>query len=351
MGVVANVKSFFSSFKVIVPAIIQLILNKVDLPVNFASIIPQSPSDVLLSLNTSISSPLPATIGATTLYLYNKDTEPFTPYLPIPLATVKVNGKTDISITNKTVSILDTGELVKWFREYLVSEQKDLYARANSSDVYLGKLHYTPKLDKVIPIPGLRNLEGVGMEDLKIELKPVDGKNLWAKAVLPNWGPITLGLGNLTLDVLSGDLVVGKVDVYDVLLKPGNNTIACDGFFNLTAVAGNLGNILQTQSGPLGGGKVELGLRAGEATLHGERLTFVEEILKDKVFKVNVSIFNLATSLLDGVLGAASPSLGGGGGGGGSDDDGKSTSSVLDAIGSAFSNKTLMDDIKGYLDL
>jgi hypothetical protein len=260
----------------------------------------------------------------------------------MPLPSTDIKGDTKITIVNKTVPIISPSELVKWFRQYLKNSEMDLNVKTNHTAIYLGKLQYTPKFDKTIKIGGLQNLRGLSLTDLKLAM-PADGDtNLWANAILPNWGPITLGLGNLTLEVLSGALKVGTVTAYDVLLKPGNNTIACDGFFNLSGIATNLGNFLQTQAGPLGDGNIRLGLKGTIATLGGERLTYVEEILKDRIFNVSVPLLNVATSLLDGLFGAVTPGVGGGD---------ASTSSVLDAVGSALGNETLMDRIKGYWDL
>lgn len=315
-----------SRFKVIVPAIIQLIVANQKLPIYNGALELISPNMVRVSLNTSLKTPLPVTIDNLPLYLYNKNTTPFTPFINLTLLKQRISGNTPAIITNQTVKINNDSELVSWFNTVFDHETAELSVKAYPS-VHLGELQSNHHLDKTLDLPALNYLSGMSIRDLMLVLPPVNGNNLKGSLNLPNWGFLDLGLGNITLNLLSGDVRLGIVHINDVYLQRGNNTKDFEGQLFLNALVPNLGAILASQLAPLGRGVIELNATGNSTIVNGEHIKFVESILNNKKLTLDISIITLLSDVLIGFLGTGS------------------SASLVDSLGDVFGNSTFVQSI------
>lgn len=330
MAFQVNLVNNLDRFKVIIPAIVEDILKKQALPINGGVVKAFRPDALSLSLETELSSPLPVKLGALTLALYKKEGKNFFPFTHVSFPPQQVSKNTVIKIENQTNKIENRTELVKWLNDVFNSDEVELAARGRPN-LKLASLKYKPHLDKVITLPGLRKLEGFALEKIDLSIPPAS-KDITFKGrvMLPNWGRLTLDLGNVTFNVFLGDLNVGELLLKKVLLPPGNTTLDAEGKLELRTVISNLGQVLSSQSQALGKGQIELGVQAKKVEYNGQRIPYVEDLLNPKRLTAPVSILTLLTSALNGLVGG----MGGGG-------------DVLDSIGNVFGNKTF---IQGLLD-
>ncbi|MDU6242093.1 MAG: DUF3712 domain-containing protein, partial [Bradyrhizobium sp.] len=169
-------------------------------------------------------------------------------------------------VTLKVASAEETGTL-RLSHNYDLT-MVELSVRADPT-IHLGELTSTPHLDKTIKLPGLNNLKGFGITDLTVMLPPKDGKNIKGTLNLPNSGVLTLEIGNLTLNLLSGKIRLGEITIYDLALPPGNNSCAFDGMLFLDTLGPNLATILADQAGPLGRGVIELNATGNATVVNG----------------------------------------------------------------------------------
>ncbi|KAL3952499.1 hypothetical protein ACCO45_012442 [Purpureocillium lilacinum] len=295
-------------FKVIVPAIVQAILNKQDLPVHSGALKALTPERVILSLNTSLDTPLPVNIDELPLYLYNSDTEPYSPFVTLTLPDQRVSGDTPAIITNQTVSVTNQTELVRWFNRVFTQDEVELSVRADPT-IHLGELTSTPHLDKTIKLPGLNNLKGFGITDLTVML-----------------------LETLTLNLLSGKIRLGEITIYDLALPPGNNSCAFDGMLFLDTLGPNLATILADQAGPLGRGVIELNATGNATVVNGVHIPYLEEVLNTKKLTTSISVVTLLSDVLSGVVAGA----------------GNGTSSgnnLIDVLGDVLGNSTFLGHV------
>ena len=282
------------------PAIVQAILNAQDLPVYSGALQAVDANRAMLSLNTSLNTPLPVNIDELPLYLYNKNTTPFTPFVTLTLASQRISGNTPAIITNQTVEVGNQTELVKWFNAVFDQESVELSVRGDPT-IHLGALKSTPRLDKTITLPGLNSLRGFDLQDLTLMLPPRDGKNVRGTLNLPNRGVLSLDIGNFSLNLFSGSTRLGLVTLYNLTLPPGNNTRSFDGNIFLDAIGPNLGPILASQAVPLGRGVIELNATGNSTIVNGQHIGYLEEVLNAKKLTFSISIVTLISELLSGI--------------------------------------------------
>ncbi|CAG9950118.1 unnamed protein product [Clonostachys rosea f. rosea IK726] len=138
-----------------------------------------------------------------------------------PATEAKVNHNTTVTVEEQTVNVLNENQLVGGFSNIFDQAETEL-SLSGDPKVSLGALNYEPKMDLTVKVPALNRLHGFTVEKLEFT-GGQDGSsnNIKGKLNLPNAGVLTLGLGNLTLNIISGDITLGVVNVYNVELKPG----------------------------------------------------------------------------------------------------------------------------------
>ncbi|OAA73212.1 hypothetical protein ISF_00113 [Cordyceps fumosorosea ARSEF 2679] len=327
-------------FKVILPAIVQLIVNQQPLPVLGGDFLFQTPTSMLINLNSSFRSPLPASLQPFKLQLYNRDAPTFTPWLSMKMPQVNINGNTQIHVLDQMQTVTDGDEFVKWFGRFVDQEEVNLDVRADDTTVKLGALASRPVLDKTITFKGLNLHQGIRLTHAQLVLPPeADGTNLRGMLMIPNKSPIAFGIGDYTLDVFAaaGAVNIGHITIRDTVLRPGNNAQALTGVIDIKAILANLGAILASQAAPLADGMIEVTVTGRECRINGERGEYVERVLNHRSLVIHASIATVAADVVGGLI-APQVNLGQG------TNDG---SSLIDALSSVFSNETLMGSMAG----
>ncbi|KAI1828345.1 hypothetical protein F4861DRAFT_178720 [Xylaria intraflava] len=285
-------------FTKIIPAITQDIVNQQKLPVIQGTFQALSPTQLSVTLQTQLDTPLAATLDPTTLFVYNKDTPEFSPFINITLPKLNVDHKTPVLVTNQTVDITNQTELIKWFNEVFEQPTTELSVKGKTT-VHLGALKMGATIEKTIAAASLNQLSGFGIQELQLVYPPKpDGRNIKGTLNLPNSGVLTLGLGNLTLNLYSGDIRLGFVTVYDVILPPGNNTRNYDGQLYLDELVPNIGAILDSQSSSLADGNLVLRATGNATVVDGVHIPYVEQVLNDKSLNSTISVIKLLSDVI-----------------------------------------------------
>lgn len=296
-------------FTVIIPAIVKNIVNDQTLPVNSGTFQAVSPTQLLVSLDTSLNTPLAADLDAMTMFLYNHDTPDFSPFLNITIPKSHVYHETPVSVTNQTATITNETELVKFFSNVFDQSTVALSVRGDTT-VHLGALHYGAHLDKTVDASALNQLSGFGIKDLQLILPALDnGTNIKGTLNLPNPGVLNLGLGDLHLNLMSGSVRIGLITIPDVVLPPGNNTRSFAGTLFLNTLMSNLGEILTAQAKALSNGQVQIDATGNATMLNGEHIPFIESVLNNKRVTSYISVTQLLGDVLSSVTGSGNASL------------------------------------------
>ena len=334
-----------SRFKVIIPAIIKDIVEDQELPVRGGALNFTEPTRLHMSMDTSLDTPLGVKIDPLPLGLYRPPAVPDADnkdhakaFLTLQMPEQHIHHETEVKIPDQIVDITDQTDLVAWFNDFFDKDFAQLRVKTDDLSAHLGALHYTVNLDKTVRVPGLRYLKGFGVQDMQFMIPPDSaGRNMKGHLVIPNAGVLTLGLGNVTFNVVAGDITLGLVNIYNLDLKPGNNTPPFDGVFYFDQLIPNLAALLDTQQGALAEGMLEFNA-TGNSTFHnGQRVAYIEGVLNHKRIPFRIP----ATTLLLDVVGAL---LGGAAGANGAQ------LPLLDTLGDVMGNKTLLEQMLSHFD-
>ncbi|KAF4951246.1 hypothetical protein FSARC_12973 [Fusarium sarcochroum] len=317
-------------FTVIVPAIVQSILNSQKLPIDGGALQVLSPTEVNMSILTSLDTPLAAILKPVDLYLYNKETQPFSSFLKLRFPERHINHKTELSITNQTLLVMNETELLIWFNRFF-DEPKVELSLEGKPEIHLSSLKYHRSLKKTIEIPSLTYLDGFALKDLQFDLQSnrTSKYNMKGNLNIPNSGVLRLGLGNLSFNVVSGDVRLGLINLYDLQLWPGNNSVPFEGNFFFDELVPNLSAVLNSQKGPLGNGYIEFNATGNATIANGKHIKYVEGVLNNKHIRFTVPVITLLGDVIGGLL----------------DSD---QGSLLDIFGGAVGNTTLVEHILNH---
>ncbi|KAI0483936.1 hypothetical protein GGR56DRAFT_544 [Xylariaceae sp. FL0804] len=317
-------------FLKIIPALAQLIVNKTSLPIYGGSIQAISNDQLIIGLETALTVPagLTVSLDPLDLFLYNKDSPEFSPYLTVPLGRQELKGHTVINIQNQTISVGNRTELNAWLTSALNDVTTSVSVRGNTT-AHLGALKAHIHLEKTVEIAALDKLTGVSIADARFVLPAeADGTNIAGHFTLPNYSALTLGLGNVTFNVWSGDILVGQAALLDVDVAPGNSTLPFRGELFLDTITSDLVGILTSQGEYLSRGILGLGINGNTTVVDGEHVEYLEDVLNAASLWTEVPVTQLLVDGLSSVLGGNISLLSGlgdifGGGDGGSDDETK----------------------------
>jgi hypothetical protein len=166
----------------------------------------------------------------------------------------------------------------------------------------------------------LDSLSGFSIESAKLVPKESDGTNLRGVAVLPNHSIVTFALvcdittliqtviankikykGNVTLNLKVGDLLVGQGLFENVVLTPGNNTVAIKGSVSIATVIDNLAAILSTEKSAISNGDLQLSASGNTTIYEGTHISYYEEILNHLVLTTQIPILDVVFDTLKGL--------------------------------------------------
>jgi hypothetical protein len=105
-------------------------------------------------------------------------------------------------------------------------------------------------------------------------------------------------------------LIIGQATILNVLLKPGNNTVALRGRVEISTVLDNLSEILGAQKTALGDGELELSASGNSTIYDGVHIKYYEQVLNNLTLVARVPILQVLGDTLDGLLNNTDSGLG-----------------------------------------
>ncbi|KAL5348914.1 hypothetical protein ACLOAV_006339 [Pseudogymnoascus australis] len=305
-GCFARLWSHYKRFLVIFPAIAQRMVNDANLPIYSASITNPTPNSVQYSLFAGLSVPKPFTVKLKPIALnLLVDQEPpnRNPYITVQLPEQNLKGNATITVTNQTTNILDQ-EIFGTFLHSAVYQETFVLSAYGETNSYLGKLKAHLRLDKKVELKGLNKLKGFGIESARAVLPAEeDGTNLIAELSIPNASLVSFELGNVTLNIMVGGILLGNAEMKNVYLVPGNNTVPARGIVDLKTAIMNLPAILSSQVGALAKGNIEMSASGNSTIYNGQHIEYYEKVLNKLMLTTQMPLLSILMDSLKGVLG------------------------------------------------
>lgn len=125
-----------------------------------------------------------------------------------------------------------------------------------------------------------------------------DGTNLIGNITLPNPTVLTLNVGTLNLDILSGSLPIANVTLTGVTLRPGDNTYPLNGILDLKKVIENLGEVLKSQASLLKTGNLTLVAKTSSIYWDGTYVPYYTDVLRTLPLTTAVGVGEIVKNTL-----------------------------------------------------
>lgn len=140
-------------------------------------------------------------------------------------------------------------------------------------------------------VAALDSFNGFSISDSTLLLPPrPDGTNLIGNASLPNPSVLTIEIGDIVLDIKSGDLVIGNATLKDFTLKPGDNVHPLTGVLDLTTILSNLGTVLKSQADLFKTGNLTLDTVTRSVVWDGEQVPYYTKVMSELTLVAKVPL-------------------------------------------------------------
>ncbi|KAF2810252.1 uncharacterized protein BDZ99DRAFT_488101 [Mytilinidion resinicola] len=312
LGVIALAIGLPILFLVIFPAIAQRLVDDADLPIHAAMIMDPSDNTLTYSMTASLKVPKPFTvrIEPTVLELYRPETKQHRiPYIKVELPALKLHGNATVKVEGQQATILDKDQFTQ-FLAYAVYNDDFEMAAYGKTTAYLGKLKAHITLDKTIKLKGLNMLNGFSIDNAQVVLPPKkDGTNLVANLTLPNASLVTFELGNVTLNLKVGDLILGNATIMNTMLKPGNNSVYARGIIDIKTGLQNVEPIINAEAQALRRGNIAVSASGNSTIYNGTHIDYLEKVLNNLTITTEMPITDILVDSLGGLLGDFSGGL------------------------------------------
>ncbi|PWY86850.1 hypothetical protein BO70DRAFT_360560 [Aspergillus heteromorphus CBS 117.55] len=142
---------------------------------------------------------------------------------------------------DQRVNVTDQTAFAEFCKAVILSEEFEMnvYGKPNMKEGGLPTEGVT--YNKTTTMKGLNKLSGFDLIDLSIDTSTSSGVNGKGTVYLPNPSVISIAVGNLTLNLSVNNTAIGYAYIDDLVIRPGNNTVAMTAAISELTVVGLLG--------------------------------------------------------------------------------------------------------------
>lgn len=260
---------------------------------------------------------LPVRIEPIVLDLFVRDTGPNEPWANVTIAGKTIKGNTTLGVTDVHTPLINTTTWTSYVHNVVFDKYSTLSLKG-STNSYLGVLKSHVVMDKDVVSPSklppcrrrqfeqqltgilaLNSFEGFGISDSALQLPPeADGTNLVGNATLPNPSVLTIEIGTITLDIKSGDLVIGNATLEDLTIKPGDNKHPLKAILDFDTIIENLGTVLKSQASLLKTGNLTLDTITKSVVWENETVPYYTKVMSELTLPAQVPIMDTLKNTL-----------------------------------------------------
>jgi len=153
-------------------------------------------------------------------------------------------------------------------------------------------------------------LTGFDFTEAAVVFPPLqDGTNIKGTVILPNPSYVTFELGNVTLNMIVGGLIIGQGRIDNIVLKPGNNTVPIRATLAISKALQNLPTIIGSQVNALKNGNLEVSASGNSTIYNGQHIDYYEKVLNGLVVTGQVPIIQILLDSAKEFLGSDTGNL------------------------------------------
>ncbi|KAH8694961.1 hypothetical protein BGW36DRAFT_428860 [Talaromyces proteolyticus] len=292
-------------FIFIIPRIAQDLLNSGSIVIDFAHILQPTNNSVVLNIGSHVYVPGPFTVSTDPLQLqlYVPEVGSDYPMALLDMPEDRIHKNTSMNtVGNQFTPFMNYTSWHEFVHNTIFLDSGGLGLKG-SVRTQLGKIKkFTLDLNKVVPSKALNQFKGFTIDSAALVPTQSDGSNLLANATLPNQSVLTLEIGNTSVNIMSGDLVIATGMIENLFLQPGNNTFAIRGKANLTNLIENLGDLLKYQGPYIKNGNLELTTHVTNIEYNGSRVPYYSDEMGKLPLTAQTPVLGLLLNTLKGFL-------------------------------------------------
>ncbi|KAF2397606.1 hypothetical protein EJ06DRAFT_481937 [Trichodelitschia bisporula] len=208
-----------------IPNIAQNGINDAELELESQVVMDPTPDSVQLAMTTisKSKSSFEPWLDSFEAALFLEGPEPIQPFGYITIPRVKATHRSIIFV-NQTLEIKNLRQFEEYNKVVMNSETYRVGIRGRMGLKQGGFPKTNVNFNKIVTSKGLNKLAGFKVLDFNISLsREPDGTNMIGKVSIPNASPITLQMGDVTLDLFVDGTSIGNSTLKDLTLKPGEN--------------------------------------------------------------------------------------------------------------------------------
>ncbi|KAK2733936.1 hypothetical protein FQN57_001919 [Myotisia sp. PD_48] len=209
-----------------------------------------------------------------TVTLYG-ETEPFT-FLNAPQVKAEDGAE---SMVDQPVHLDNIPAFTNYAKAVMHNEEIKLIV-AGETGLKQGSLPKTTvTYNKTVTMKGMNGLKG-------FDVTAFNPLSMAGQVYIPNPSVMTLTLGNITLDLSIDDVPVGQSFLNNVVLKPGNNTMAMQSRVNQTYVLG----LIMGENAKYPDGTVPVTIVGNSSVYNGQELKYYSDALASNKLLVQLNL-------------------------------------------------------------
>lgn len=267
------------------------------------------PESVKLTLQSALDLKiaLPVRIDPISLELFVRDIGPQDPWANITIPGMMIKGNTTLGVQGVHTPLLNLTTWTRYVHDVVFQKETALSIKG-STNSYLGVLKSYVTMNKNVVSPSkflrtvrasapltlraaLDSFKGFSISDTTILLPPrPDGTNLIGNVSLPNPSVLTIQIGDIVLDIKSGDLVIGNATVTDLTLHPGDNVVPMTGMLDLATILSNLPEVLKSQASLFKTGNLTLDTITRSVVWNGHEVPYYTQVMSELTLVAEVPL-------------------------------------------------------------
>ncbi|CAI7616028.1 unnamed protein product [Penicillium glandicola] len=207
------------------------------------------------------------------------------PFAYVTVPAVKSNDGAVINL-EQTVDLTDVSAFGDYATAVMLNEEVSLniYGKPKLKEGGLPKTTVT--YNKTVVMKGLNKLKGFNVSEFAIIYPPVDGYGMNGTVVIPNPTVMTLTMGNVTLNLELNGTSIGTTYLNNLVIKPGNNSVAMVGTVNQTAIL----TLLTSSSNPYTDGIIPFDITGNATSYNGKDLPYFTKALAANKLSVELDV-------------------------------------------------------------
>ncbi|KAL2784778.1 hypothetical protein BJX66DRAFT_348009 [Aspergillus keveii] len=237
-------------------------------------------------------------------FFSNDEYPDFDPIASISLPQLKYKPGEHLNIPEQRLQLEDLNAFARFIEHAAFNSSFTLGGIARAK-VKIATISTEVDLYKSVTFPAFNAFPTIEFKEIGLKSRDANGYNLHAKVVLDNPTPVSATLGDVTLNAMVGDFIIGEGRVSVANIIPGKNTFDVDAKLNVTNIKNNINAIMAIELPYLKKEQILASASVTSVVYEGEHLPYWEEAFGRLEIALARPIRPLVQSVLDsGFLGS-----------------------------------------------